>query len=620
VNNRIPDEVIEDINIHSDIVEVISEYVSLRRKGKNYLGICPFHDEKTPSFTVTPDKQMFYCFGCNVGGNVFSFLMKKENWTFLETIEYLAQRYGIRIPEKEISRTQSEEQKSRRRWQQIYEWTADYYYEVLMYHPEGVQGRKYFSQRGISEETIKSFRLGFAPDRWDGLLIELKKHGVGFSELAAAGLALEKEVKHPGSGSIGYYDRFRNRVIFSILNQKQKPIAFGGRVLDDSLPKYLNSPESAYYSKGNHLYGINKAYQGIREKGFALLVEGYMDVLTLQQAGYTNTVASLGTALTKEQAKLLRRYTQRVIICYDSDSAGTKATLRAGEVLAETGLRIEVLRLTGAKDPDEFLRISGKENFPKALQSVTTYIEFKYETLLKELSIRTIPEKAELIARISPDIQRIHSPAEREGYERFLSLELGLSLEAVQRELKNAEKNKSKYKEEDKYLHLKQDNYVKDRNNTINNINNIINNSHIVTAVPLGIYRAERMLLRLILDNLSFLTVVEEKIGGDFWHIKEYQQIFLYLKESKQNNLGIMKNNFDEKVQSKLANLLLEDIDLSQPERILEDCIRVIRSSQEEESMLELQTRMTNLEKSGDLMGAMDLLREMGERLKRGEI
>jgi DNA primase (EC 2.7.7.-) len=617
VNNRIPDQVIEDIITHTDIVEIISEYVSLQRKGKNYLGICPFHEEKTPSFTVTPDKQMFYCFGCNIGGNVFSFLMKKENWTFLETVVYLASKCGIKLPEKELSHSQSQEQKRRYRWQQIYEWTADYYYEVLMHLPEGEPGRKYFIQREISQDTIKSFRLGFAPDRWDGLLIALQKHGVSFSELVAAGLALEKEKKQSYSGGINFYDRFRNRIIFSILDHKHKPIAFGGRVLDDSLPKYLNSPESVYYNKGNHLYGINKAHQGIREKGFVILVEGYMDVLTLQQAGFTNTVASLGTALTKEQAKLLRRYTQRVIICYDSDSAGIKATVRAGEVLAEAGLRTEVLKLMGAKDPDEFVRISGFQNFQKALQSVITYIEFKYQVLLKEFPIRTIPEKAELIARISPDILRVPRPAEREGYERFLSLELGLSLEAVQREIENVKKNKTKYSREFEYIFLKQDNYVKNRDNIIKNVDN---NSNINAAVPLGIYRAERMLLRLILDNPSFLVVVEEKLGGDFWSVSEYQQIFLKIKESKQSYLSITKNNFDESVQSKLANLLLEDIDLSQPERILEDCIRVIRSSQEEECMIELQTRMTTMEKSGDLMGAMDLLREIGERLKRGEI
>jgi DNA primase len=616
VNNRIPDQLIEDIITNSDIVEIISEYVSLQRRGKNFLGICPFHEEKTPSFTVTPDKQMFYCFGCNTGGNIVSFLKKKENWTFLETVQYLAQKYGIKLPEKELSSRQSEEQKRRSRWQQIYEWTADYYHEVLMHLPEGEPGRKYFRHREISQDTIKSFRLGFAPGRWDGLLMALHKRGVSFSESAAAGLALEKEKKHSYSGDSGYYDRFRNRIIFSILDHKQKPIAFGGRVLDDSLPKYLNSPESVYYNKGNHLYGINKAYQGIREKGFAILVEGYIDVLTLQQTGFTNTVASLGTALTKEQAKLLRRYTRRVIICYDSDPAGIKATMRAGEVLAEAGLRTEVLKLTGAKDPDEFLRISGKENFLKALQSVITYIEFKYQVLLNELPIRTIPEKAELIARISPDILRVDSPAEREGYERFLSLELGLSLEAVQREIENVEK-RTKYREEFNYISLKQDNSVKNRDN---NIMNIDTNSHLIASVPLGIYRAERMLLRLILDNPSFLKVVEEKLGENFWKVNEYQKIFLYLKESKQSYLSITNNDFAENVQSKLANLLLEEIDLSQAERILEDCIRVIRSSQEEECMLELQTRMTTMEKSGDLRGAMDLLREMGERLKRGEI
>ena len=616
VENRIPDQVIEEIVLRSDIVETISEYVSLQRKGKNYLGICPFHEEKTPSFTVTPDKQMFYCFGCNVGGNVFSFLMKKENWTFLETVQYLAQKRGVILPEKELSPSQREEQKRRHRWEEIHEWAAHYFYEVLMNLPEGEPGRKYFIQREIDEATIKSFRLGFAPDRWDGLIVALQGHGVSPSELATAGLALEREKKQSYFGDAGYYDRFRNRIIFSILDSKQRPIAFGGRVLDDSLPKYLNSPETPFYSKGHHLYGMNKAYQGIREQGFAILVEGYMDVLALQKAGFTNTVASLGTALTKDQAKLLRRYTQRIIICYDSDSAGVIATIRAGEVLAGVGLRIEVLKLIGAKDPDEFLKTFSVEDFKKVIKLVVTYIEFKYRTLLEKFPIRTIPEKAELIAKLSPDILKVHSPAEREGYERFLSLELGLSLEAVQREIESVEKKKPKIRQDFEYLPIRPDISVKNRDNTIRYVEN---NSPPVAAVPTGVYRAEKMLLRLILDNPSFLEIVEEKLGRDFWSIGEYQQIFLNFKESKQNSLSLIKANFEDKVQSKLASLIFEEMDLSQPERILEDCIRVIRSSQEEESMIELQTRMATLEKSGDLMGAMVLLKEIGERLKRGE-
>lgn len=616
VENRIPDQVIEEIVIRSDIVETISEYVSLQRKGKNYLGICPFHSEKTPSFTVTPEKQMFYCFGCNAGGNVFSFLMKKENWTFLETVQYLAQKRGVSLPEKELSPSQREEQRRRHRWEEIHEWAADYFSEVLMNLPEGEPGRKYFTQREIDEATIKSFRLGFAPDRWDGLLVALQGHGVSSSELVAAGLALEREKKQSNSAETGYYDRFRNRIMFSILDTKQRPIAFGGRVLDDSLPKYLNSPETGFYSKGHHLYGINKAYRGIREQGFAILVEGYMDVLALQKAGFTNTVASLGTALTKEQAKLLRRYTQRIIICYDSDSAGIKATIRAGEVLAGVGLRIEVLKLIGAKDPDEFLKIFGVEDFKKVLKLVLTYIEFKYRTLVEEFPIRTIPEKAELIAKLSPDILKVHSPAEREGYERFLSLELGLSLEAIQREIESVEKKKPKFRQELEYLPFKQDISVKNRDNIIMYVEN---SSPQVAAVPTGVYRAEKMLLRLILDNPSFLAIIEEKLGADFWSISEYQQIFQNFRESKQISLSLIRANFEDKVQSKLASLIFEEMDLSQPERILGDCIRVIRSSQEEESMVELQTRMATLEKSGDLMGAMVLLKEIGERLRRGE-
>jgi DNA primase len=617
VRNRIPDQTVEDILSHSDIVEIVSEYVSLQHKGKNYIGICPFHEEKTPSFTVTPAKQMFYCFGCNAGGNVFSFLMKKENWTFVETIQYLAGKYGIRLSEEELTPGQRAEQKRRERWEEIYEWAANYYHEVLLHSPEGEPGRRYFKQREISEETVKTFRLGFAPDRWDGLLIALQRQGVSPPETAEAGLALEKEKKQSGADIVNYYDRFRNRIIFPILDGKRKPLAFGGRVLDESLPKYLNSPESFYYSKGKHLYGLNKACHGIREKGFALLAEGYMDVLALQQAGYGNAVASLGTALTREQAQLLRRYTQRIIICYDSDPAGIKATLRAGEILTDVGLRVEVLRLTAAKDPDEYIKKFGREDFQKILKTTLTYIEFKYHTLLEELPVRTIPEKAEVIARISPDILKVTSPAEREGYERFLSLELGLSLEAVQREIAGVEEKKTKYRRDHKYRPSGQENSLADRNVKSRQAEN---NSPAIAAVPQGVYRAEKMLLRMILDNPSFLETVEKQLGGDFWSVAEYQKIFLNLKESRQNFSGLIRIDQEDEVQSKLANLILEEIDLSQPERIMADCIRVIRAAQREVSMTELQIRMAEMEKTGDIQGAMDLLREIGERLKRGEM
>ncbi|OLN25791.1 DNA primase [Desulfosporosinus metallidurans] len=607
----IPEEIIEEVRSRADIVEVVAEYVSLQRKGKNYLGLCPFHSEKTPSFTVTPEKQMFYCFGCNVGGNIFSFVMKKENWSFVESVQNLAFRYGVTLPEKERSPREREEIRLQRRFEEINEWAASYFHDLLLRLPEGEPGRLYFAKRGIDLETMKSFRLGYAPERWDGLLDYMQGRGVQPQELAEAGLALERGT--PGKGG-QYYDRFRNRVLFSILDRRNHPIAFGGRVLDDSLPKYLNSPETPFFNKGHHLYGMHRAHQGIREEAYALLVEGYMDVIALQKAGFPNAVASLGTALTRDQAKLLRRYTQRVVILYDSDPAGIQAALRGGEILRDFGIRVDVLTLTGAKDPDEFLKSYGVEEFRNALSKVLTYVEFKYRTLVQDAPPQSIPEKAELVIKLAPDILKVISPVEREGYERFLSLELGLTLEAVQREIASQEMKKPKNERVQEYSQQKQVNYVKNRDNNMETLISKNSTMHPLPTVYLGVYRAERMILRMLLEDVSHLPKIKAKLGELFWKIPEHQQIFDYLDQD-----GGLPAHSDESVQSRLASLLLEELDISQTERLLDDCIKEILSTQAEERVEDLQARMAALEKSGDMAGAMALLKEIGERLKRGE-
>ncbi|MCO1601355.1 DNA primase [Desulfosporosinus nitroreducens] len=606
-----PEEVIEEVRSRTDIVEIISEYVSLQRKGKNYLGLCPFHAEKTPSFTVTPEKQMFYCFGCNVGGNAFSFLMKKENWSFVESIQNLASRYGVSLPEKELSPREREANRRRQRFEEINELATSYFHDLLLNLPEGELGRLYFEKRGVDLDTMKSFRLGYAPDRWDGLLTYMLERGVQAHELAENGLALERGTQGKGGG---YYDRFRNRVLFSILDRRNHTIGFGGRVLDDSLPKYLNSPETAFFNKGHHLYGMHRAHQGIREKGFALLVEGYMDVIALQKSGYPNAVASLGTALTREQAKLLRRYTQRVVLLYDSDEAGIQAALRGGEILRDAGIRLEVATLIGAKDPDEFLKRYGVEDFEIAVSQVLTYVEFKYRTIVQETPPQTIQEKAELVVKLAPDILKVGSPIEREGYERFLSLELGLTLEAVQREIARLEQKKPKKEQLHEYSQQKRVSSGKNRDNIKDEIIYKEDTAPPSPTVYLGVYRTERLLLRLIIENISHLPRLKAKLGESFWKIPEHQQIFNYL-----NQEGKLPVHSDENVQSRLASLLLEELDISQTERLLDDCIKGILSTQAEERVEDLQARMATLEKSGDMAGAMALLKEIGERLKRGE-
>ncbi|AFM42837.1 DNA primase [Desulfosporosinus acidiphilus SJ4] len=608
----IPEEIIEEVRLRTEIVEVISEYVSLQRKGKNYLGLCPFHPEKTPSFTVTPEKQMFYCFGCHTGGNVFSFVMKKENWTFLESVQKLAQRCGVVLPEKEMSTQEREKTRLRRRFEEINEWAANYYNNLLLKSPEGEPGRHYFKQRGIDFETMNKFRLGYAPNRWDGLLEYMKTRGVQPHEVAEAGLALERG--KPEKEGRQFYDRFRNRVLFSILDRRNQPIAFGGRVLDDSAPKYLNSPETTFFNKGHHLYGMHRAHQGIREEGYALLVEGYMDVIALQNAGYPNAVASLGTALTREQANLLKKYTRRVVLLYDSDDAGINAALRGGEILRDAGIQAEIITLKGAKDPDEFLKKHRREELDEFLKQAATFIEFKYRILTHNQPPRNILEKVELVHKLAPDVIKVVSPVEREGYERFLSLELGLTLEAIQREIKSLGQKNHQKERSGEYSPQNPISSVKNRDTITNAIICKEEAEGPQPTVELGIYRAERTLLRLLLEDISFVKRIKGKLGSSFWRVSPHQQIFDYLDQE-----GSLPAHGNETIQSRLASLLLEELDTSQTERLFEDCIKGILSAQAEETVEDLQERMVTLEKSGDMAGAMALLKEIGERLKRGK-
>jgi len=612
LDNRIPEHLIEEVRQRADIVEIISEHVVLKRTGKNYQGLCPFHSEKTPSFNVNPDRQMFYCFGCHAGGNVFSFLMNKENLTFIDSLKFLAQRVGVDLPEKESSPEQKQKEAKQKRGQQIHEWSAEFFRDVLLNRQEGRRGLDYLTGRGIDLETIKKFSLGYAPDRWDSLLNDMTKKGVTPEELVEFGLIVQKN--HDNDDRISFYDRFRNRVIFAILDIRGAPIAFGGRVLDESLPKYLNSPETPFFHKGQNLYGLHIAYRGIREAGYSLLLEGYMDVIAVHKAGFSNAVGSLGTALTKDQAKLLKRYAPKVIIGYDSDEAGIQAALRAGEILLEQGLQVEVLVLEDAKDPDEFLKKHPKDEFKVRLDNASTFIEYQYQIMAKENPPRTIPDKAELIRQLAPNILRTGSAVEREGYERFLSLELGLTLEAVQHEIGSLDKKSRGNRGKKENFSNKQDIYVKNRN-TIEGINLDFPSE---SFVPLGVFRAEQTILNIILENPHLKDIVSKSLPQDFWRLQEHKYIFDNYPEKSLSYID-GEDSWYEQIQKRLAEIYALNIEISKAEILLRDCIQTVHTTRNKETVEELQAKMIRLENLGDMAGALAVLQEIGERLKRGE-
>ena len=400
---RYSDDIIEEVRQKNDIVDVVSQYVKLTRKGSSYFGLCPFHNEKTPSFSVTPGKQMYYCFGCGAGGNVFNFIMEYENYTFGEALKHLADRAGVELPKIEYSREVREKAQERAELLEINKQAAQYFYYQLRTE-KGAQGYQYLTGRGLSEETMRKFGLGYSDKFGGGLYQFLKSKGYGDDRLRESGL-FNVDERH------GMYDKFWNRVIFPIMDVNNRVIGFGGRVMGDGKPKYLNSPETKIFDKSRNLYGLNVARTTRRK--YLILCEGYMDVISMHQAGFTNAVASLGTALTSGHASLLKRYTQEVLLLYDSDEAGVRAALRAIPILQEAGVNSRVVNLRPYKDPDEFIKNLGAEAFEERLEQASDSFMFRVSIAESEFPMeepqgqnRFFERCAEMLLELKDELER----------------------------------------------------------------------------------------------------------------------------------------------------------------------------------------------------------------------
>ncbi|MCC6093705.1 MAG: DNA primase [Eubacterium sp.] len=404
---RYTDEIIEEVRERNDIVDVISQYVKLQRRGSNYFGLCPFHSEKSPSFSVSREKQMYYCFGCGKGGNVYTFLMEYENYTFQEAIKVLADRAGVKLPEAEYSREDREAQDKRSRLLEINKQAALYYYSRL-HAPEGEAGRKYFKERELSDETLRNFGLGFAGKSSNNLYRFLREKGYQDGILKESGLFLVDEKR-------GFSDKFWNRVMFPIMDANSRVIGFGGRVMGDGKPKYLNSPETLIFDKSRNLYGLNFARR-TRRKNF-IICEGYMDVISMHQAGYTNAVASLGTALTTQQCQLMSRFTKQVLVIYDMDGAGVKAALRAIPMLRQAGLSTRVVNLRPHKDPDEFIKAEGAEAFEQRLEQAENGFMFSIRMMERDYDREDPEERSRFVHDVARKLfEEIEDEIERESY------------------------------------------------------------------------------------------------------------------------------------------------------------------------------------------------------------
>ena len=421
----VPSEFIDELVARSDIVDVVSDYVRLTQKGGSYWGLCPFHGEKTASFHVVPDRQLYHCFGCGKGGGVISFVMEMENLPYLDALRLLAKRANLEFPEGDVDETA---RRRRGRLLALNKEAARYFHSQL-WSPIGEEGLNYLRRRGLSKGTLTRFGLGYAPERWASLLNTMTQKGFSKSDLLEAGLAVSNKKG-------GIYDRFRDRVMFPIIDLRGDVIGFGGRVLGDGTPKYLNSPDTPVFNKSRNLFALNLAKS--TKLGRIVLTEGYMDTISLYQAGFDCAVASLGTSLTADHAKLLSRFTKEVVICYDSDQAGVQAADRAIPLLEKTGLKVRVLRVTGAKDPDEYIKTYGPEAFGRLLDRSENYMEYNLDQLESKYDLNDPVQKAEYARAAAEMLARLDSPVEQEVFAAQVSQRTGVGKDAVLQEIKQA--------------------------------------------------------------------------------------------------------------------------------------------------------------------------------------
>ena len=585
---QISEEILEKIKSQNDIVDVISERVRLRKSGRNFTGLCPFHNEKTPSFSVSQEKQIYKCFGCGEAGNVISFVMKEKNLPFIEAVKYLANRANI-----PLEMNNGEKSKSAKKKELLYRVNveaAKFFFSNLM---NNQNAKEYFLNRGIKEETIKKFGLGFANDSWNSLMFYLRKKGINDVLLEEAGLiSVNKEKGRK-------YDRFRNRVMFPVFDYQGRVIGFGGRVLDDSKPKYLNSPETLVFQKGTNLYGLNFALKHNMSERYFVIVEGYMDLISLHQYGITNVVASLGTALTINQARLLKRYADKVIISYDADMAGQMATLRGLEILRTAGFDVRVLNIPQGKDPDEYVRSNGKEAFLKLINSAEPLIDYRMKKAEEGIDFKNSQSLILYAKRIMEIISDL-DPVEKDVYIKKASENTGI-------------------KEQTLYDILKS----KMKGNRENNFRNNKEEDRSKLYVEPGFLKAERSILKIMLENKEYLQYIEERISENDFILLEHKEIFTIIILAKGENI----NNIDSFIESKLNNtksigelvkIREENIFFADDVKVqINDFINEIHSYKLKQRIDQLRKEQKELENQGKIEESIKLAIELASITKR---
>ena len=570
---RFSESAVEEVLNSVDIVELISDYLSLKKAGSNYKALCPFHRERTPSFTVSPGKQMFYCFGCQTGGNVFSFLMKHENMTFQEAVKSLAEKAGIKLPGAD-----SGEETRVLSILNVNSAAADYFHKCLLTEKAGERARQYLKQRKIEKDVIDEFRFGYALSG-KGLIDELLQKNFPEKIFSESGLF------SPDKSRV----LFSRRIIFPIFNPRGKVIGFGARVLDNSEPKYINSPETPVYHKSDNLYGLNLAKEHIRKHGKAIVVEGYFDMIRVYQSGVKNVVAGLGTALTGGQVNLLRRYTREVVMLYDADSAGVKATLRGLDLLIENGLRVSIVSLPQGEDPDSFLLRMGKEAFRKEINKAKNLLDYKLGILTSQYDSLTVEGRVEIVNEMLPTLSKIGHAVERSEYVKNLAQCLSIDEEAIILELGKLRNKK--------------------RGKTFSAVET-------QSLTPLVV---ERMLLQLVLEDTEVLKQVKGKLEpGDFSYPDYRRIIETVLSADSSEPRKVMSMLQDEKLSHIIAQLLVKPVPYAGRDEAVRDCIEKIKKQRVKRRRTEIQRQIEVKEGEGDMKAVRALLFEYQSLIKRG--
>jgi len=595
---RIPAETIEQIREHSDIVTVVGEYVNLKQSGDNHFGLCPFHGEKTPSFSVNSSKQFFYCFGCGAGGNVFNFLMRIEGLGFADAVHRLSRRVGIEIEEEQLSPRRQQQREERERLQRIVEIAVDFYHHILLQEPEGAEARAYLRRRGYGGEMVRRFQLGFAPPGWDKLCIRLKQAQVDEDKAVALGL-----LRRSDDGRI--YDMFRRRLLFPVQDRYGHVVAFGGRVLDNSLPKYINSPESELYHKGKTLYGIYDAKNSMRRQRRVVVVEGYFDHLALVQAGVENVVATCGTSLTPDHAALLKRYVDTVVLLFDQDKAGKAACFRALPILLESGLHIQYLSLEAGEDPDSFLREHGREIFDARLERARSALGyFMQETLnaqggQAEEQARAIAQILEVVARIPDEIElnlHVQELAKRTGVDTAV---LQRQLEQIKRELKPSAPSTPAPERQ------------------VSGSRREIRRPLARGAGEDSDLKAQKMLLALMVERRQVSTdVIAMGVENLFSHpgCRDCAELInrAYTRERKPGH-WLLDQCEDSEVQEILTAALVDGGQFADEviEKVFSDCRAAVNRCQLKQRRTQLHAQMCEAERNGDIEVQNECLREL---------